>query len=534
MLNNDFYDLYTASVSTESSVSDGVDATVTLHPSFPAGGVVEGLTDNTEAFRSFHLMRKTVNGSVLPVIFCLGIIGNVLNVILLTRRRQGLSALYSKKSYRQRRSEAIGGGATDERGPTTFERSAAIGLLALTSSDLAFCLVGFARVLFVRFPADWRLWMIIGVYYSAYSGALLNLFLFTSTWMITLVSVERYLAVCHPFRAAALIRIRRTIAAHVIIFVVSVAVNVPLFLRNTVATNCGKSTVFAPRPEPSNSSSSPSSSSFAPSNYSSSVNDSNDDYEADCATIYYIASSELSKSQPAVIYTHRIVWFAFGTFIPLILIAYSNVRLSIEVCALTNNAVPCVGGMLPAAGCSRPGSARTPMTRGPSNGSSSTLATNSDRIVTLRLTMTLIAIVVCFIVLVCPSMFVQFAWFTIESVGGIGVPGNNITNVGERRRGLLAMHQIPFQMAILVTDLMQVIKFSSNFLLYCIISRSFRRTFGKLVRIKKCRQRCAALQTGERNSSAPPVEMVAKADNVEMSLMEKQSNNGVASSDVVN
>ena len=92
------------------------------------------------------------------------------------------------------------------------------------------------QVLSVGAPraGGWR--SVARLYYSVYHTALMNLFLFTSTWLIALVSVERCLAVCCPFRAVALIRVRRTVAAHVVVFVASAALNVPLFLRSTVVS----------------------------------------------------------------------------------------------------------------------------------------------------------------------------------------------------------------------------------------------------------------------------------------------------------
>ena len=234
------FDVVTSSVVPNSSFDSVVDGAATAAALIDYYIPVSLFTPpGGETNPNWHRMRKTVNDIVLPVIFGLGVIGNVLNAILMTRRRDcGPSS--STKSSNRRRSDGVAGGCMvpDARSPTVFERSAAVGLIALTSSDLAFCLVGFARILFVGVPADWRAWNIVGIYYSAKRGALLNLFLFTSTWIIALISVERCLAVCHPFRASVLIRVRRTIAAHAVVAAVAVLVNVPLFLRNTVSSIC--------------------------------------------------------------------------------------------------------------------------------------------------------------------------------------------------------------------------------------------------------------------------------------------------------
>jgi hypothetical protein len=130
---------------------------------------------------------------------------------------------------------------------------------------------------------------------------------------------------------------------------------------------------------------------------------------------------------------------------------------------------------------------------------------DADRSVTIRLTMTLIAIVVCFVLLVCPSMLVQFVRFAIDGAGANGGGAQSTTT-----------HEVPFQTALLITDLMQAVKFSSNFLLYCIVSRSFRRTFGQLVRIQRCRQRC------NREASMLAASAAGADHRVDMSLMMQQ------------
>ncbi len=463
---------------------------------------------------SFIRMRQTINTVVLPIIFGIGVVGNLLNLVMLTRRselscrsrRKGSAS--SLKRNRSDRGASSNDPATRSK-ITVFERSATVGLFSMTLSDLAFCLVGFGPVLFwapdpatAASPA-WRSWLVVYVYFSSYRGALLNLFLFTSTWLIALVSAERYLAICHPFRASSLIRVRRTIASHVTVVLVSILVNVPMFLRNSVISQCDP---FATRSSPFNSSFLIDSLNHTVGIWSPTridgdngadnvvnITDNGMDSSSSCPVIYLIGSSQLSKCCPSLFYMHRALWFAVGTFLPLVLIAFCNARLVREVYAIRRHqassslsvaaspphpVITTPMTQLSNGRCQQlPQPNRNLMSRGYSTTSSSAGSTSCDinRVVTLRLTTTLIAIVVGFIILVCPSMFVQFAWFTIS--------GDQLPVRGGGGK-------LSFQSALLITDLTQAVKFSSNFLLYCLASRSFRRTFSELIIFQRCRMRC--------------------------------------------
>lgn len=146
------------------------------------------------------------------------------------------------------------------------------------------------------------------------------------------------------------------------------------------------------------------------------------------------------------------IWFAVGTFLPLLLIVYSNVRLIREICRMRRKS-PAAAAVSSASGAAAKDVER-------------------DRSSTVTLTLTLIAIGVCFLVLVCPSMAVQFWRFAnYSSLGGDTRP---------------AYPGRAEAIAIIVTNLTQAVKFSSNFLLYCVVSRSFRRTFSKLFWTQRC------------------------------------------------
>jgi len=436
-------------------IDDVSDATTLFDAT---SGDVTTLAARRHVDTSYTRMRFVVN-ILLPIIFGAGVAGNALNAVLLTRRRSSTHA---------------DGGAR----PTAFERSATAGLVALSASDFAFCLVGFAEVLFLGTPRgdSWR--ALARLYYDTYHVAVMNLFLFSSTWLIALVSVERCLAVCYPFRAGALIRVRRTVTAHVVVFAVSALLNVPLFLRSTVDCSvlCRADAGGLQADSIGNISST------APS-----VTHQHDtttvDHDSSCAVIYYARPSTLSVSRPGLLYVHKVFWFALGTFLPLLLIVYSNVRLIREIYSMRSKSS--------AAGASSTSrSASKAASRG---------VQDSDKSSTRTLTLTLIGIGVCFLVLVCPSMAIQFWRFaSYSSYGGDKGPPPSTTSAGRAEAS-----------AIVITNLTQAVKFSSNFLLYCVVSRSFRRTFSKLFGARRCsggtEERLMAAQGCNAPLIAPPL-----------------------------
>ena len=82
-----------------------------------------------------------------------------------------------------------------------------------------------------------------------------------------------------------------------------------------------------------------------------------------------------------------------------------------------------------------------------------------------RITPTLVAIVCLLIVLVSPSEFLNFYFFAIEE--------NSVES---------------FNLAIVITNLLQSLNFSCNFILYCLVNVHFRETCKDLMYCKVCRR----------------------------------------------
>jgi hypothetical protein len=150
-------------------------------------------------------------GIVMPLILALGIVGNIINIIV-----------FSQKGLRMRLD--------------VMEQSATAGLVSLAVADLLFCIIGFPSA-FVEprhntSPEETSSGTLLALYYTTYRAALINIFLFMSTWFIITLSLERYVAIAHPFHARAFIRVRRTIAIKVIFMVlISMIINIPDFLH---------------------------------------------------------------------------------------------------------------------------------------------------------------------------------------------------------------------------------------------------------------------------------------------------------------
>jgi len=123
---------------------------------------------------------------------------------------------------------------------SSLERSASAGLVALLASDLLFCAVGLPQ-LFVSErsspaqPPDNVALARFEFYYKRNRGPLHNVFVLCSTWIVAIITAERYLAVSQPIRARLLtIRLRRTLFFYFAVFTLSWVVALPQFLKNTV------------------------------------------------------------------------------------------------------------------------------------------------------------------------------------------------------------------------------------------------------------------------------------------------------------
>ncbi len=143
---------------------------------------------------------------ILPVILAFGILGNILNLLILTRKQL-------------------------KRTMDRMEKSVHVGLVALAASDLLFCLLMFPKSLFGEVLAVAEDESAPLLYYQAYYEPFLNTFMMSSTWLTVSMALGRYLAICHPLHARWMVDIRSTKVTIIAVFVLSVLFNLPGFWR---------------------------------------------------------------------------------------------------------------------------------------------------------------------------------------------------------------------------------------------------------------------------------------------------------------
>ena len=156
-----------------------------------------------------NIIEELLYTRVVVVICCFGLLGNAINLVVLSAQR------YQTPAGR-------------------MQQFARIGLMALAVSDSLFCLSILPHAFVERDPLSTS--VSFSLVYSAYGEAVINVFAMTGTWLTVAMATGRYAAVCHPFEARA--AIGRTVALRIIAVVslTCVAFNVPRFFRNTIET----------------------------------------------------------------------------------------------------------------------------------------------------------------------------------------------------------------------------------------------------------------------------------------------------------
>ncbi|XP_021372380.1 thyrotropin-releasing hormone receptor-like [Mizuhopecten yessoensis] len=148
----------------------------------------------------------------VPTVCAFGLVGNVLNLMVLTREKIHCTL-------------------------TKMEKSAHIGLIALAVSDFMFC---FLALMFTILPLEGVYKDVSPVLYYHWLGpSFITIFIITSTWLIVVMAGERYLAVCHPFKARKIISLKRTRITISLVYTVCIMLSLPLFFENVITeTRC--------------------------------------------------------------------------------------------------------------------------------------------------------------------------------------------------------------------------------------------------------------------------------------------------------
>lgn len=339
----------------------------------------------------------------LPSICVIGSLGNVLNLLILTGKR-------TQHSLR------------------SMERSANVGLIALAVADLSFCLSVFPSTFLPQDLVFESLTFL--AYYGCYCAAVINVFIMTSTWLTVAMSMERYLAICHPLKSRNFISLGRTKATIVLVYLLSVVFNLPVFWRYIIVTETS----------------------------------------GNASTVYRVIPR---KTDETFEHSYRGLWSGLGNVVPLALLLLCNVALTREI----HNSYALRRRMKSNAG------------RGP--GSAAASSSSTDQESNHRITVTLVCIVLMFLLLVAPSeMLKQIAYL---------VDGN-------------ISHSHAYMIIELVTNLMQTINFSANFVLYCIINPSFRKTMWKMLGFRRRRLRSTSTTAEDATLHGLQGASLARAD----------------------
>ena len=198
----------------------------------------------------------------VPIVCCFGMIGNVLNFMVLTREKISRSL-------------------------TKMEKSAHIGLIGLAISDFMFCLLAF---IYTQIKFNDKYTEVSGVLlFHWLGGALITWFIVTSTWLTVAMAGERYLAVCHPFKARKLISLKKTRIIITVVYIVCLALTIPIGFEKIIKDHL------------------------------------------DCdGNIYYKIESRPEFTESVVV-IRRLIWAILFDFIPCIALLYFNVCLIYKI-----------------------------------------------------------------------------------------------------------------------------------------------------------------------------------------------------------
>ncbi|KAI0219406.1 hypothetical protein LSAT2_029046 [Lamellibrachia satsuma] len=346
---------------------------------------------------TMEYVRTFLRTNVVPVICVFGMVGNVLTLLTLSRKRL--------------KSPSVDG----------TERTVHVGLVGLAVSDLLLCASLLPHGAFREDRFSYRS-ISFQLIYRTFSGALVNTLIQTSTWLTVVMAMGRYLAICHPFKARHVIGMVGVKASIALVTTICVVFNIPrLFEFHIEAVTC-----------------------------------------RDGHDMYFRNHNVMMRQRPHNIYNW--LYFSFGIGLPLAVLTFCNMRL---VKALRESSQLRRRYRVPAAH----------------------IDANH------RITSILVTIVVMYILLVSPAEILRF--------------------IQDRMRTHGQDQHAAFVMAVEVTNVLQTINFSCNFVLYYILNVNFRQGLrdllclccggvsGALRRRRSAKTRSATLHTSLQQSWTP-------------------------------
>ena len=159
-----------------------------------------------------HYIESFIYSKVIVGICMLGVVGNILNLVVLSRPR------FMKCTSSLNR----------------LERSSHTGFVAIAVSDLCCCLCLIPHAWMPRQQFYYES-INFSLLYTLYGGGLVNTFIMASTWFTVMTACARYTLICRPF-ARHWIGVRARWSTLIVIAAISVATNVPRFWRKKITS----------------------------------------------------------------------------------------------------------------------------------------------------------------------------------------------------------------------------------------------------------------------------------------------------------
>jgi hypothetical protein len=347
-----------------------------------------------------NLYIEIINGYVQPVVCAFGILGNMLNLIVLSRKRFTTSM-------------------------DSMERTVQMCLIALAVSDMMFCLVALPQSV-LKHPYISQSMMSF-LLFKFVETPLVNTFILTSTWLTVSMTIGRYIVVCHPLHARSIVDAKCTRSAIISVYVISIGINMPRYwMKQIYPVRCILLAKYG-------------------------YIDSKDiDFNDTC---YLVDKSKLGRDLTFLV-SYTSVMFVIGFVIPLLILIYCNAHL---IRAL--NRARRIQRQITANAAYRQ---------------------QKD-----RLTPTLITIIIMFFVMVAPGEIYMYIHII-----------NKPTN-------LFSTDTI-----FCITNTLNLINYSMNFVLYCAVNASFRKTLRSMV-IHHCMKQDPRLMSINPNYSVNTYQTVS-------------------------
>ena len=254
-------------------------------------------------------------------------------------------------------------------------------------------------------------------YNTLYGNAIQNILIKISTWLTVILAVSRHFVVSQPIRARQYMRCRHTVIAILFSVVLWIFLHIPLTWMWVVQP------VHCPS-----------------------------------ATIYFLKSGEFIENETLNL-ACTYVWAISGFIIPLLILAYCNIKLLHSLRVSQNMRTPTK--LLQRSRSSRTQSESSSGCHSSCHGNSQHSGShgNPQHLITI----TLVAIVTMFFILVLPSEILHF----YEEIAHPDYSGM-------------------FQVAMVTANLCQAINFSMNFALYCLVNQYFRKTIHSWIKTIFC------------------------------------------------